>query len=200
MISINNHPEILALIGVPQPIEWHPEGDAYNHTMLVASQAKLRYPHNERVFWGAICHDLGKALTQATWPKHYGHADKGVVPTKALLQRIGFDEEFIKDVCFMTKYHMHIHDAFKLKATTLIRIYKDAGGDYDLLEDFSKLGVCDHYGRGGIDINDYHANPFHMLACFRIIHGYPMDTLLTSSLKSIIHEIKKLRGCQDGGK
>jgi len=57
------------LIGVLQPEKWHPEGDAYEHTMLVVEKVS-----GEEARFAALCHDFGKALTpKENWPKHYGH-------------------------------------------------------------------------------------------------------------------------------
>lgn len=76
--------EIKNLISVVQPIKYHPEGDAYNHTMLVLDMsADLTKDFDENrkleIRFSALVHDLGKALTpEVQYPHHYGHEYKGV--------------------------------------------------------------------------------------------------------------------------
>ena len=57
--------ELAALIGVPQPPRYHPEGDAYTHSMRVlhaAAQKKARALRPEAFVFAALTHDLGKAV------------------------------------------------------------------------------------------------------------------------------------------
>ena len=69
---------IYDLINVEQPIKYHPEGDAYNHTMLAVDMcAKLTT--DEKIRFAALVHDFGKALTpKKLYPHHYQHDIKGV--------------------------------------------------------------------------------------------------------------------------
>lgn len=161
------YPEIYALIGVKQPERWHPEGDAFQHTMLVIEQALQRYPDDSLVYWGAVCHDLGKALTPVhEWPKHYGHARRGLKPTETLLTDLDMERDFISHVQILVEYHMHIHQADQMKDSTYEKIYNDicsrVGKDFAiiLISKLAKLGVCDHYGRGNIDPNAHYELPW----------------------------------------
>jgi len=61
-------PEIENLVGVPQDMRWHPEGDVFVHTALALDVAKtavagLPYPEQVTVMLATLCHDLGKAET-----------------------------------------------------------------------------------------------------------------------------------------
>lgn len=77
-------PEVAALIGVEQPWLYHPEGDTYEHTMCVLNGAT-----DSLARFGALCHDLGKALTPSDeWPKHHGHDERGEVPVRSLCNRL----------------------------------------------------------------------------------------------------------------
>lgn len=68
-------PDVAALIGKTQPVKWHPEGDAFEHTMLVLDAVKP----DLMVRFGALCHDLGKGTTPVEkLPKHIGHDRAGV--------------------------------------------------------------------------------------------------------------------------
>lgn len=141
--------ELNALKGVPQPEKWHPEGDAYVHTLMVLEQAEIRYPKDIELALAAICHDLGKALTQRTWPSHYGHENYGIKPTKSLLTRLGVEQNIINRIAFTTKYHMHVHKVGELRPTTYLKMWNDAPGDkFESMILLAKLGECDHFGRG----------------------------------------------------
>ena len=62
-------PELQALVGVPQDPQWHPEGDVWQHTLMVVDEAaKLRAELNDTkdqmaYMLGALCHDFGKPAT-----------------------------------------------------------------------------------------------------------------------------------------
>ena len=61
--------ELAELIDVPQQSCYHPEGDAYIHSMLVlhaAAQKKARAEKPEAFVYAALTHDLGKAIS-TTW-------------------------------------------------------------------------------------------------------------------------------------
>ncbi len=89
-------PEIKALIGIPQQKEWHPEGDVFVHTLLVADRAReliddLVYPKQVTVMLGALCHDFGKPATteflEGRW-RSRGHEEAGIAPTEKFLERL----------------------------------------------------------------------------------------------------------------
>jgi len=98
-------PEIEALVGCPQEPEWHPEGDVWVHTLMVADEARsriddLEHPRQVTVMLGALCHDLGKPPTTAVIDgriRSMDHEQAGVTPTVRLLDRLnvhsiaGFD-------------------------------------------------------------------------------------------------------------
>jgi len=73
-------PEVAALDGVPQAVEYHAEGDALTHTLLAV--AAVDAGADERVFWAVLLHDIGKAETtefiDGRWRSH-GHANLGAL-------------------------------------------------------------------------------------------------------------------------
>jgi tRNA nucleotidyltransferase (CCA-adding enzyme) len=89
-------PEIKALIDLPQDPEWHPEGDVYMHTLLVADRARelivdLPYAKQITVMLSAVAHDFGKPATtefiEGRW-RSRGHEEAGVAPTESFLDRL----------------------------------------------------------------------------------------------------------------
>lgn len=104
--------EVAALIGVPQNPAYHPEGDVYNHTMLVIDtaagmrgQASDAYPY----MLAALCHDLGKP--QVTCEREgriisYGHEKVGLDVARGLLERVVGSAKVRDYVLNMVELHM----------------------------------------------------------------------------------------------
>lgn len=98
-------PDIKALVGCEQEPDWHPEGDVWLHTLMVADEARTRIDDLPRaqqiaVMLGAVCHDLGKPPTTAYVDgriRSIDHEQAGVEPTVRVLDRLnihtidGFD-------------------------------------------------------------------------------------------------------------
>ena len=81
--------EISDLIGSIQPKQYHPEGDSYNHTMIVVDQS-VELTKDIGVRFSCLVHDLGKGITpKEMYPHHYGHDEKGVELVENLGNRIG---------------------------------------------------------------------------------------------------------------
>ena len=89
-------PEIKALIDVQQDPEWHPEGDVFVHTLLVADRAReliddLPYSKQVTVMLAALSHDFGKPATTEFIEGHTrsrGHEEAGVEPTLSFLDQL----------------------------------------------------------------------------------------------------------------
>lgn len=81
--------EINDLIGSLQPKEYHPEGDSYNHTMIVVDKS-VELTNDVAIRFACLVHDLGKGVTpKEMYPHHYGHDEKGVALVGNLGNRIG---------------------------------------------------------------------------------------------------------------
>lgn len=98
--------ELYKLIGAIQPIEHHPEGDAYNHTMLAFKMA-CSITKDEKIRFSALVHDLGKGLTpKEEYPHHYGHDIKGVDEVKKFGKRLRMPKSWIKSGVTSAAEHM----------------------------------------------------------------------------------------------
>ena len=112
--------EINDLIGVLQPEKYHPEGDAYNHTMLVLDYVSQN-AKDLSIRFSALVHDLGKGLTpKKEYPHHYGHEDKGVALAQTLGNRIGAKNEWIKAGKVACREHMRGGIFYKMKPSTKV--------------------------------------------------------------------------------
>jgi tRNA nucleotidyltransferase (CCA-adding enzyme) len=89
-------PELEALIDVPQEPEWHPEGDVWIHTRLVADRAReliddLPYAKQVTVMLAALAHDFGKPATTEFIDgriRSREHEEAGVEPAISFLDRL----------------------------------------------------------------------------------------------------------------
>ena len=145
--------ELAALIGVPQPPRYHPEGDAYTHSMQVlhaAAQKKARALRPEAFVFSALTHDLGKAVSTARgedgeWHA-CGHENTGVPLTRAMLGRLGVNREIIAYCENMCRLHMRAHVCYYRQAETgeTNRLFDESVCPNDL----ALLAVCDTLGKG----------------------------------------------------
>jgi tRNA nucleotidyltransferase (CCA-adding enzyme) len=94
------YPELQMLMDCPQDPRWHPEGDAWVHTLLVCQQAAMIAKREhldcdscEHLMFASLCHDLGKPETTFTDEKGNirspNHSEAGFAPTQSFLKRIG---------------------------------------------------------------------------------------------------------------
>lgn len=155
--------EIDALYGVPNPVKHHPEVDSFIHTMLVLKQAVSLTENNpilnkSAVRFAAICHDLGKALTpQNILPHHYGHEQAGIKPTRTLCKRLKVPSYFQELAELTCEFHTHIHEAFELRAETVITLFNrfDMWRKPQRFQEFLQVCLADTRGRTGFENKDY---------------------------------------------
>lgn len=108
-------PEIHNLIGALQPIQYHPEGDAYNHTMLAVDES-AKLTQNPEYRFCALVHDLGKGITpKEEYPHHYNHETNGVPLVEKLGNRIGIPNKWINSGKIACKEHMRGGIFYKMK-------------------------------------------------------------------------------------
>lgn len=132
---------------------YHPEGNAWNHTMLVVDEAaKLRNKsRDERVFmWAALLHDIGKAETTKNKKGKitaYNHETVGADLCVKFLQEFTTDDTFIQKVKGLVRWHMQILHVVKEMPFADIKSMKE---ETDIRE-VALLGFCDRMGRTNVD-------------------------------------------------
>ena len=149
-------PELDAMRGVEQEAEWHPEGDVYVHTAMVADAAvplrNGKREHDLALMLGAICHDLGKAPTTAfedgRW-RSKAHDVAGVPLTESFMHSIQSPHHLIKQVCSLVENHLRPVSLQNGKAgpaayRRLARKSADSGVTLQLL---AEVCEADHRGR-----------------------------------------------------
>ena len=119
--------EIYDLIGVEQPIKYHPEGDAYNHTMLVLDMAtELTKNYNQKrkleIRFSALVHDFGKGLTpKEEYPHHHGHEISGVELVTIFANRVAIPNSWKKCGKIACREHMRGGIFYKMKPSKKVQ-------------------------------------------------------------------------------
>jgi tRNA nucleotidyltransferase (CCA-adding enzyme) len=149
-------PEVYKLKTALEARRWHPEGDAYEHTMLVLTQAaESNFDLETRL--ACLVHDFGKALTpRDKLPKHYGHEVTGVKVAEDFCNRLSVPAKMRERVMKTTRYHMHMHKLDTLNPKTFVNMFMDMGAfnDPDVVLLLWAVGVCDANGRLGHEDED----------------------------------------------
>lgn len=143
-----------------QSPQHHPEGNVWNHTLLVVDEAaKVRQVSRDSyVFmWAALLHDIGKpATTRIRKGKitAYDHDKEGAALSKEFLRQFSDDGEFIQKVSDLIRYHMQM--LFVLNNLP----YSDIRGmkRHTDIQEVALLCYCDRMGRTNSDHNKEEAN------------------------------------------
>ena len=99
-------PEIFSLIGKIQPEAFHPEGDAFEHTMLVLDNVAQK-TENTVARFAALVHDIGKGRTPDNMlPHHYGHEERGLDVLNRWNLRMIIPRLWRRTAEFVIKEHM----------------------------------------------------------------------------------------------
>ena len=159
--SIKDNPEfkkhpydyLNKLIQTEQSPKYHPEGSVWNHTMLVvdgAAKVKNKSKNKRAFMWAALLHDIGKPSTTRKRKgkiTSYDHDKVGSELAEEFLLEVGQDEEFIKDVTALVRYHMQILFVLNNLPFAAISSMKD----HVDINEIALLGYCDRMGRLNAD-------------------------------------------------
>ncbi|MCF7854528.1 MAG: CCA tRNA nucleotidyltransferase [Candidatus Pacebacteria bacterium] len=118
-------PELSAQAGVPQPPQFHPEGDVWAHTCLALSRAPCAIPE---LMWSVLLHDIGKPPTHVyadgrdRFPSHANH---GAALTGEILIRLRMSRRFTDTVAHCVRNHMRFMHVRDMRRSTLRRLLGD---------------------------------------------------------------------------
>ena len=99
-------PEIAQLRGKIQPAEFHPEGDAYEHTLQIVDEIS-KINSKPVIRFAALAHDFGKGTTpQEMLPHHYQHDKRGLEVLHKMNERITLPADWKKIAAFVISEHM----------------------------------------------------------------------------------------------
>lgn len=138
------------LTTVEQNLKYHPEGNVFNHTMMVVDEGAQNRDKskNKRAFmWTLLLHDIGKKPTTRMRKGRltsYNHDMVGKNMAQKFLEYFHEDEKFITEVTGLIRWHMQ--SLFVAKDSN----FKNIG---EMLNDVDKneivlVAMADRLGRG----------------------------------------------------
>jgi poly(A) polymerase len=142
-------PEIETMKGVEQPMQYHPEGDVFVHTMMLMdglSNAPVE------LAMGALLHDVAKPATFVRAPdriRFHGHDTLGAEMSRGICKRLCFSNEQTDIIASLVNEHLRFKDAFNMKVSTLKRFLSLPRFDWHLelhrLDCLASHGKLDAY-------------------------------------------------------
>ena len=152
------------LVTCPQRLDFHPEGNVMNHTLLVVDLAALCRQKTSwplAFMWSALLHDIGKPLVTTPEGHAYGHAEEGAALFNEKVDLI-LSHKQKKYIYTMIQYHMVLptfsrNHARKIKFLRFLKAIDQKAPLKDLLY----LARCDKLGRGMVtsasinELNEY---------------------------------------------
>ncbi len=121
-------PEIATMKGVPQPPEYHPEGDVWIHTRLLLEGLPAGTPAT--LAWGVLLHDVGKPPTFRSAAdtgdriRFDGHAEVGEKMAEAICRRLRFSTDDTIQIASLVANHMKFKDVPRMRQSTLKRFVR----------------------------------------------------------------------------
>ena len=143
---------LLKLKDVEQSEKYHPEGNVWNHTMLVIDEAaavKTESRDSQAFMWAALLHDIGKPDTTIIRKGRitsYDHDRTGAQLAGKFLSEFMEEDGFIEKVTSLVRYHMHMLYVLKdLPYGNTGMLLKEVD-----IHDIALLCLCDRLGRGRV--------------------------------------------------
>jgi poly(A) polymerase len=121
-------PEMAAMKGVPQPPEYHPEGDVWVHTLIMLGG--LTAGVSPTLAWGVALHDVGKpptfrpASVTGDRIRFDDHVNVGVPMSAEICRRLRFSNDDIDQISALVANHMKFKDVAQMRESTLKRFVR----------------------------------------------------------------------------
>lgn len=173
LCDIGEMPEVEALRGIPQPVQHHPEGDAYVHTMLCLDYSHATYA-TPQVQWAVLCHALGKVCFREFGNLH-GHEEYGRDMVLEMSHRFGVPKYWHKLADVVCKNHTRLHRIFDMTPKKVYDLLFEVGGTKDqenfMMIDFIDACVADVRGRGPTKMHEDYFQPLVLSAACEVLQN-----------------------------
>lgn len=150
-------PELDALFGVPQTMQYHPEVDTGVHAMQALDQS-AQLTERLDVRYAVLCHDFGKGTTPtATLPGHRGHEQRGLPLIDAASERLRVSKSLHRLARLTCEWHTHCHRLLELRPATVLKMLEPfrPWQDDEMLRGFALACRADARGRSGFNTTEY---------------------------------------------
>lgn len=124
-------PELIPMVGQEQPPQFHPEGDVFEHTVLMLNLMN-EHPRDgaytpRELAYTVLLHDVGKPPTAKIGPgrdgisrvRFDGHASLGADMAEAILTRLKFPNKERKHIVESIRGHMRFMDVQSMRTSKL---------------------------------------------------------------------------------
>jgi poly(A) polymerase len=121
-------PEVARMHGVAQSPDHHPEGDVWEHTLLLLDQLAPGVP--ETLALGALLHDVAKPLCAGRKGDRitfYGHPTTGANLAVEICQRLRRSRATWKRVDYLVRHHLRLVQAPEMRLATLKKMLGEDG-------------------------------------------------------------------------
>ena len=124
-------PEAEALRGVPQPPQYHPEGDVWTHTLLMFTHSPAR---SLVLGLAVLLHDAGKplTLTHTDRIRFHGHAKVGAEIALAVGRRLRYAAGDCERTADLVAQHLRFMEVRHMRPATLKRFLRQPHFDEHL--------------------------------------------------------------------
>jgi poly(A) polymerase len=114
-------PELTAMKGVPQPEEFHPEGDVFTHTLLCLTMLEKEKGKDFLLMLATLLHDVGKPATisRTDRVRFNRHESVGAVLALKVAKRLALTEEERETLGYLVKAHMRFKNVKDMRKNRL---------------------------------------------------------------------------------
>lgn len=146
------------LTTTPQRLDYHPEGNVWNHTMLVIDIAALvrdKVDEPLSFMWACLLHDIGKPLVTTLEGHAPQHNEAGLKVFKDVkMIQSKKQRQYVET---MIMYHMHLMNMSRnhSKDIKYLRLLKNIENKISL-NDLIWISCCDKLGRGRVVYEQYY--------------------------------------------
>lgn len=190
--------EIFDLIGVEQPVQHHPEGDAFEHVMnvldqgaIIAERENLTEEKRNEFLYAVLNHDDGKGVSPIKWerdpeafPKgtHRGHERDGVFVAEALSDRLKVPKRWKQAAMFGAQFHTHVHRITEMKIESIIDLIE---GKKNVLEESQQFIKEKEqlYQQGEVSYKKWEE--------FKNNHEHLVEKYIGSDKKKVIYQLEQ---------
>lgn len=119
-------PEVKVLQGVPQPPEFHPEGDVWFHTLLMLEAMQSPTP---TLALGVLLHDVGKPPTFSVRERirFDNHVEVGAKMAEEVCTRLRLSAREAARVVGLVRHHLRFKDFPRMRRSTQLRFLRLEG-------------------------------------------------------------------------
>lgn len=155
-------PELCKLKGLAQPLQYHQEGDVWDHAMMALNSLTDEdadpdplpaQPPSLSLKWATLLHDIGKYETFAQDKeriRYNHHAEVGSEIAKTILNRLSFPKKIVDRVHWLISHHMMIVPLVEMPDSRRRHWFLEPG-----FEELLELNRADSVGTKPMDLSLY---------------------------------------------